>query len=221
MKKSRRSSSGTNLPAVHAQHGGRHRFGTEMVEVEAVYQVPAVHVTGPGAWSREADKIAWRDPETGFGCIIRRERPGGHLGGYVGIGPDHPLHGYSFSAIPFDIEVHGGLFYSAACDGSGPPEISICHVDHDQPQGGDVWWFGFACNQITDLVPAQLADPVAASALVHGVQRVYRDEEYVFGQVTDLARQLAAIGDGREMPQRVSPAPPPIGLDPDRAKVRR
>ena len=219
-KPSKRKATG-NLPAVTAAGGSTHRFGSVPAKVDVVYHVPAVHVRGPGAWSHEADKIAWTDGETGLGCIIRREPLGGHLAGYVGIGPDHPLYRYDFSAIPIDIEVHGGISYSAACDESGPPEISICHVHHDREHGGNVWWFGFECNQITDLVPAEMSDPVTDSALVHGIQPVYRDEEYVFGQVTDLARQLAAIGDGREMPPRVSPPPPPIGLDPDRAKVRR
>lgn len=224
MRKPKRSGRRTGLPLVQAQHGGRHAFGAVAVDVDAVYRVPAVHVDGPGEWACEADKIAWTDEETGIDCVIRREATGGHLGGYVGVGPDHPLYGCAWSAIPagLDIEVHGGITYSAPCDESGPPETSVCHVDHDGPRrGSSIWWLGFECNKITDLVPSKMTNPATDSALAHGVPRAYRDEGYVYGQVVDLARQLAAIANGRDKPQRISPSPPPLGLDPRRAGVRR
>lgn len=225
MKKPSKRASASNLPAVRQQHGGDRQFGTEIAKVDAVYHVAALHKDGPGPWSGEADKIAWTDPSTGLGCIIRRERHGKHLGGYVGVPIGHPLFGVEWSAIPagLDIEVHGGITYSAACDESGPHEIAICHVPRGSSHGSDgaIWWLGFQCDQITDLVPDRMQDRVSDTALVHGVKREYRDEAYVHGQVTDLAAQLAAIARGDEKPPRTSPPPPPIGLDPTKAQVSR
>lgn len=225
MAKSSKRSVRSNLPAVQAQHGGERHIGSAVIRVDAVYHVPAVHRPGPGRWSREADKIAWTDASTGLGCIIRRERSGGHLAGYVGVGPDHPLFGVEWQAIPasLDIEVHGGISYAAACDESGPEEIAVCHVPRGTSPGseGHVWWMGFECNHITDLVPDRTDGNAGDTTLVHGVTPVYRDEAYVFGQVTDLAAQLAAIAKEEDKPPRISPSPPPIGLDPYKARARR
>jgi hypothetical protein len=225
MRKPRNGASGARLPAVRPQSGGGvYRFGTTPVVVDQLYHVPARKPDRPGPWTREAEKIAWRDSATGLDCIIRRAHRG-HLAGYVGVPLGHPLHGWSAKAIPQDlgIEVHGGLTYAAACDENGPPSLSICHVDHDttRPTGGDVWWFGFECDKSYDLVPAELPKGQNGVGLVHGVLPEYRDEAYVYGQVVDLAGQLAAIGRGEPMPPRTSPPPPPLGLDPHSGSVRR
>ena len=65
--------------------------------------------SGDGPWNDEADKVAWVDEETGFGCIMLRQE-NGTLSGYVGVGPDHPLFGFDADAVPVDISntVHGG-----------------------------------------------------------------------------------------------------------------
>jgi len=198
-----------------------YRIGDQTPEV--AWRVPERHPSEPGPWSHEADKVAWRDRKTGLDCIVRREATG-HLGGYVGVGESHPLFGWQADAIPaaLEIEVHGGVTYAEACDETGPPEISICHVDHDAPAGeASMWWFGFEANQPYDLVPSRMRDGAAASALVHGVQPEYRGQSYMYGQILDVARQLAAIARGEEKPPRVSAAPPPLGLDPDAARVRQ
>ena len=90
-----------------------------------------------GPWLGEADKVAWRDPVTGFECIIMRAQPGGFLGGYVGVLSDHPLHEFAADAIPgnLGIEVHGGITYAAMCEDGPTPQPRlryearrICHV---------------------------------------------------------------------------------------------
>lgn len=208
----------SNLPAVQNNYAVR---GQQM---EVAYSVPSRHPTGDGPWKIEADKIAWTDPVTGLGCIIRRE-PQGHLAGYCGVEAGHPLYGYEWSAIPadLDIDVHGGISYSAACDRSGPEATSVCHtpIGGSHGPGAEIWWFGFECDQVTDLVPSLMKNDARDSRLADGVRREYRDEAYVYGQVTDLAGQLHAIANEIPKPPRTSPSPPPIGLDPDRGRADR
>lgn len=201
----------------------------------------AVYYTGEKPDGRNgrlghADKIAWRDPATNYECIIMRDPRGHYLSGYVAVPPSHPLYGFDHAAIPpdLDIEVHGGLTYSAICDGGPSPSRrllnearSICHVapgrlryapiehatDH-RPSHDDAWWFGFRCNHIYDIVPGAGND--RSRFLGHETGATFKDEGYVYGQVVDLAAQLRAIADGEPKPVRISAPPPPLGLDPKR-----
>ena len=158
--------------------------------MEAVYHVPALQPTVPGPWSGEADKLAWTDPATGLHCIIRRA-PGGFLCGYVAVGLGHPLFGFRADAVPATVSaIHGGLTYAALCDEQAPEETSICHVAERQLTHTDQWWFGFSCNQITDLIPED--DAHAAKAQQLGLDQEYRDERYLFGACTELARRLTS-----------------------------
>jgi len=65
-----------------------------------------------GPWDSEPDKIQWQDEATGLPCLIVRG-PVGALCGYVGVSPDHPLHGKEYDAA--DMEVHGGLTFADGC----------------------------------------------------------------------------------------------------------
>ena len=56
-------------------------------------------------WDTEPDKIQWNEESTGLTCLIVRHWNLGHLCGYVGVGPSHPLHGRSDNDA--DVEVHG------------------------------------------------------------------------------------------------------------------
>ena len=200
-----------------------YQFGDREVPHVAIYHVPDRHPDHAGAWQDEPEKLAWRDRETGLGCIIRRER-GGHLGGYVGVSCDHPLFGFDWRAVPagLGITVHGGLSYADACNDDEPESVSICHVapplaavsgsrlDAHAP----IWWFGFTCDERYDLVPGR-PDRDARSDDI----QIYRDQAYLFGQVVQLAAQLHAIGAGLPMPPIISP-PPPRGLHPSAAQER-
>jgi len=69
---------------------------------------------GEGPWNNEPDRDVWVDPITDLDCLINRG-PSGAWCGYVGVGPDHPLHGVQYDDV--DVDVHGGLTYSVACQG--------------------------------------------------------------------------------------------------------
>ncbi|URW75039.1 hypothetical protein M9980_10770 [Sphingomonas donggukensis] len=183
------------------------QMGNELVRVDAVYHVQDVAPNSPGPWNIEAEKVAWIDAATGYGCIIRRSAGGGHLEGYVGVKPGHPLFGYSASALrDLGLRVHGGINYAEPCLGPEPEDRSVCHISLDERMRtsqtpvhaqarDDMWWIGFECNQPTDLVPKQRASS-ASSQLLGTVEQVYRDEGYVLDQCRWLAEQMKAIGDG-------------------------
>ena len=168
-----------------------------------------------------------------------RNTGGGYLSGYVAVPTGHPLYGFDHDAIPadFDIEVHGGLTYAAVCDEGPTPSprlISeahrICHVrvapplryaparhatEHRAPHENQ-WWFGFECNHVYDVVPRERHD--RARFLGHETGATFKDEAYVYDQVVDLAAQLRAIADGAPRPARIGTPPPPLGLDPKKAR---
>lgn len=148
------------------------------------WHLPAFHDPLPksGPWANEADKTVWVDPETDLDCMTHRNG-GGALCGYVGVGPEHPLHGRDYEAP--EVTVHGGLTFASACQED--PE-GICHV----PEPGreeNVWWFGFDCAHLYDLCPSynRGTNPLLDS------YDVYRDMEYVVAEVESLARQLKAM----------------------------
>ena len=216
--------------------GKQYVMGDLSVLADAVYYVGG-EAGGRDGRLDEADKIAWRDPATSYECIIMRDPRGGYLSGYVAVPPGHPLYGFDHDAVPpdLDIEVHGGLTYSAICDEGPSPARrlvnearSICHVqlrpasyapvEHatDYRAGHDqAWWFGFECNHVYDVVPGERND--RARFLGSETGAAFRDECYVYGQVVDLAAQLRAVADGGPKPERTGAPPPPLGLDPKKA----
>lgn len=163
-----------------------------------------------GEWDSELDRKDWIDDATGYVCAMRRNH-GGAWCGYVGIPTAHPWYGKSyihqvkvpdsiiqrqvdvdkigainilcaslseksdamkenFLDIVLAIDVHGGLTYAG----------------HTWPQkeNDGLWYFGFDCSHAGDFSP--------------GYERnwsdgYYRDEEYVTGEVTNLAKQLKAV----------------------------
>ena len=188
---------------------------------------------GDGSWLGEADKVAWRDPATGYECIFLRDTRRGFLSGYVGVPSSHPLYQFEDDAIPADlgIEVHGGITYAKMCQDGPSPErrvryeaSRICHVlvgyhpiseatDY-RVEDGHAWWFGFTCDHVADVGPSDPGHARRGAAL--GVAQVYRDDAYVLGEVRNLAAQLRAIADGELVPTRVGPPLPRASLDPRR-----
>src|SRR5258708_7790184 len=67
---------------------------------------------GPGQWLDEPDKIQWQDEATGLPCLVVRG-PVGALCGYVGVAPNHSLHGKGYDDC--DVDVHGGLTFAHGC----------------------------------------------------------------------------------------------------------
>lgn len=209
--------------------------GGELVRVDAVFSVPAVHPREPGPWAREADKIAWTDPMTGLGCIIRRSPIGQHLCGYVSVPPGHPLFGRRVNTMRDHlIGVHGGLDYSAACQAWEPEEISVCHpsegvarrlvsptfkqkvhANEVAESGDDAWWFGFSCDKADDVKPDAQARYRADQLLDGVVDPTYKTEAFVYRECVRLAAQLKAIGEGRD-PRDADPGPSVINQIPRR-----
>jgi len=137
-----------------------------------------------GPWDAEPDKAVWVDEATGLDCMIVRG-PTGALCGYVGVPPEHPLHGTDYDDAP-NFDVHGGLTYARECSPSDDPSRGICHIPQ-QGRPDDIWWFGFDCGHYQDVMPGYRStfdDPKGPFAL-------YRDLGYVLREVENLAYRLA------------------------------
>ncbi len=146
----------------------------------------------PGPWRDEPTKAQWVDAATGLPCLIVRNHIGA-LCGYAGVSRDHPLHGKPY--VDLDVDVHGGLTFADGCQHSKDESQGVCHV----PEPGtpdDVWWFGFDCAHCFDLIPGMPKFPEieAMYPTPAHMQQVYRDADYVAGEVTRLAAQLQALG---------------------------
>ena len=138
-----------------------------------------------------------------FPCSIHKHDTLGTLCGYLGVLPIHPWYGKDQGdELLYQIDVHGGITlvchekssrqmspeYRAAflADVRPLPEfkwVSTPNKDneswpHDTRQ--DVWWVGFDCAHLYDLVPAH---PRPGD--------IYRDERYVRRELEGLARQAA------------------------------
>ena len=200
-------------------------------DVAAYFKGPPT--PGSGITVGEADKVAWRDPATGYECIMLRSEEQGYLSGYVGVQTGHPMHGFHHNAIPEDlgVEVHGGLSYSAMCkvDVQGDTSIArearrICHTvipakaastyaTAYRVQDRHAWWFGFDCNHLFDIIPA-LINRRRLEFFEAESQAEYRNDDYVCLEILNLARQLKAIEDGLPPPDREGYPLPPAGSDP-------
>ena len=180
-------------------------LGDHAIDPVQITQIPERRPYGEGPWRDEPDRIAWRDPATGYSCLILRQADG-TLSGYVAVTPSHPLWCYERDAIPADLGIspHRGLDYSALCDQDAPPMLQICHVHHharsrqhapttadsDASGGRDAWWFGFNTDKPGDLLPHGYA---RNDHNREAGQKVYRDLAYVAGEVVDLAATLKAL----------------------------
>lgn len=135
-------------------------------------------INGTEEWLTEPARVEF--VHAGLSCLIRRASHGA-LCGYVAVPPGHPLHGKAAHAV--DLDAHGTVNYAAPCGGE------VCHV----PQPGepdDVWWFGFDCAHVgRDYVP--LFAQLYGGSFADGI---YRNMEYVRGEVEDLAEQLRDAG---------------------------
>lgn len=121
-----------------------------------------------GEWDNEPDKVQWTDEATGLVCLAHRSRMGAWCG-YVGLPPSHPLYEREYGDIyknVANLDVHGGLTYSAACQPNHDPVTGrgICHV----PEPGEpdnLWWLGFDCAHAGDLSP----DMVKHQEIIRGI----------------------------------------------------
>ena len=138
-----------------------------------------------GPWDDEPDKKQWPDPATGLPCLAVRG-PLGAWCGYVGLPPDHPLHGKDYSDV--DVDVHGGLTFADMCRPEEDEGRGICHIaGPGEPE--HVWWLGFDCAHCDDLIPRMSENEWHRPF----PDATYRNLAYVEEQCTCLAAQLAAM----------------------------
>lgn len=138
---------------------------------------------GPGPWQDEPDRLEWRHA-SGLPCLIVRNHMGA-LCGYVGVPPEHPLYMRHYDDCR--VEAHGGLTFSRHCSGE------ICH----KPEPGeekDIWWLGFDCAHYRDLMPSMRAMYEKMPFFPAHIDDIYRSITYVFIEVEQLAKQVAAMG---------------------------
>ncbi|KKM83461.1 hypothetical protein LCGC14_1309210 [marine sediment metagenome] len=140
-----------------------------------------------------------------FPCSIW-ETDTGHLCGYIGVPPSHPWYRQDQGLLSGlgGIDVHGGITLACHEKSSRMPSAEYRAAMLKAPTGGpypklewvdvpnkdnaswphdtgqDVWWIGFDCAHLYDLVPS---NPHPGD--------VYRDEHYVRNELEGLARQAA------------------------------
>jgi len=90
--------------------------------------------------------------------------------GYVGVGEGHPLYEIYYNDID-EIIVHGGLTFSG-----------FFEADNSINQYLNVWWLGFDCAHVGDLIPGVTYTRTGD---------VYRNIDFVKDECKSLARQLS------------------------------
>lgn len=142
-----------------------------------------------GPWAKEPHRFEFK--HEGLDCLLVRQTPSFHWCGYVGVPETHKLYKKDYNEIENEneISVHGGLTYSAECEGA------VCHHAKDEDT---VWWIGYDCAHSGDLCPSYLKykDNSAFSCLLtdhRGNPSVYRDIEWVINETKHLAEQLARM----------------------------
>ncbi len=155
---------------------GTRRSGLERREGRLFY---AGRELPEGTWHRETDRAEFE--ANGFACLLQRG-PLGAWCGYVAVPPEHPWHGKAYGEIEPSPDVHGGLTYAHECAGT------ICHI----PKPGEsdnVWWLGFDCAHLGDLIPGMLAiTPERYRSEGEG----YKTAAYVRHETAKLAEQANA-----------------------------
>lgn len=163
-----------------------------------------------GPWNDEPDHE--RFMSCGLYALIKRG-PMGHFCGYVGVTPDHPLHGVGYSdetavlgkqkearleqpigehpSMPVMLSalLGGDIKASPDCVIDVHGGLTFSDVWKDEEPAG-LWWFGFDCAHCDDLTPSETRPeykPWRRDA-------AYRDINYVRNEVRKLAEQLAAVG---------------------------
>lgn len=105
--------------------------------------------------------------KAGLSAAVLMVRNGAFRCGYVGVPTGHPAHGKGYDDL--DVDVHGGLTYSAG-------------VKNKYPFNEDLWWLGFDCAHLGDATGWGGSDG-----------DIFRSQEYVEGECERLAEQLAAM----------------------------
>lgn len=160
---------------------------------------------GDGRWQREQDQLAWQESRTQLHCAMLRDPFLGSWCGYVGVSPDHPLHGKPIThrLVPSKEILEesrqlgrdlGGLellsFWFSDDQETIPLALLLpAHgsLTYAGPDEQDWWWFGFDCCHGGDWYPIQKTLPIVRA------KGAYRDQDYVQGIVTRLAWAIDAL----------------------------
>lgn len=153
---------------------------------------------GEGEWQHEPDLLRWTANLSGYPCVAARHPVLGYWLGYVGVHPDHPMHGAPLEDVRVgSLYVHNEHLDLAALS----TRTQLAPLD--QPPG--YWWFGFNCGHPSqnDLSPGFLPEMRTAGLPAELLDshsrwlatRVYRNRAYVTEQCETLARQLAYLAD--------------------------
>lgn len=139
-----------------------------------------------GEWDEEPDKMQWQDEETGYPCLIHRNRCGA-LCGYVGVNPGHPYYEKGYDVPNEVVDVHGSLTYAAFCQNVTCEETGICHVV-EEGEEERVWWLGFDCNHCWDFAPGM---PLPSH--IPRTDETYKNVAFVQAECRALAKKLREV----------------------------
>lgn len=162
-----------------------------------------------GPWNSEIDFDQWNTPE-GFHAILIRMKSMGNINGYIGVPPGHKWHGKGYNTLiqPTEMQLRQkvdpehrnvlGLFLLMLCDvnpGEPIPMSTMVRVHggitfasyFKSENGGrkDWWYFGFDTAHSNDLIPGMMQ--------YSWICGIYRDADYVRGQIEFLSRQIAIL----------------------------
>ena len=152
-----------------------------------------------GDWQDEVDKKQYTDESTGLPCLVVRVPHNGALCGYVGIAEGHPLFGVHYNDF-YDkgcsLDVHGSVTFTDFCQETKDESVGVCHIP-GAVEPDHVWWVGFDCNHICDRAPGMesLHGRATGSGFYRDPSASYKCQQYVEGEIRDLAQQLKALED--------------------------
>lgn len=135
-----------------------------------------------GPWMNEIHRLEFK--HEGLDCLINRNPSLFVWCGYVGVPKGHALYGTHYDDV--NVDVHGGLTFSRECHGY------VCHQANNE-----VWWLGFDCAHMGDLMPEMMS--AWRMLLLNGlsfdaeVSRGYKNIDYVREETKRLAEQIAKI----------------------------
>jgi hypothetical protein len=112
-----------------------------------------------------------------FECFVRRVKHSGHLCGYVTLTTDNDYFGVEYYDIPVDC--HGGITYAS--------------------NQGPNWVIGFDCAHFDDLQPFYIDQQT-----IYGVNRVYRDMEFVTEECESICEQISEKSKSHKRAKKLS-----------------
>ena len=153
-----------------------------------------------GPWDDEhTNYTKWRDPDTGYLCVVRRALNHGQWNGYVLVDRNHPLSGRDYRETMEELEwmskkqrhapSEGAPDYFAMLFDSEGSISSALNTHGGVTYGGwnyetGLWSFGFDTAHCDDVAPA------LTSFLMDIGVGTYKDRKYVMDQAKSLARQI-------------------------------